>query len=118
MFRKRYVYQIDQTIKVKNCLICKQTKPIKEFHRDKTTKGGYAGRCRDCSSALMKKYYGENSREISLKKKIIRGTPGGRQKELDYSKQYYESNKASIKERVKKNRAGKKTIKVKKVKTI
>ena len=53
----------------KVCNICNECKPLDEFHKDKTKKDGYGGKCKICKSSYIKKYYIDNKEEISEKNK-------------------------------------------------
>jgi len=42
---------------MKQCAICHESKPLEEFHRNKSKKDGRDSRCRQCKSGLYKSYY-------------------------------------------------------------
>ena len=44
----------------KTCVKCRNKKPVKEFNKNKSRKGGYSNVCRDCSKEESKKYYNKN----------------------------------------------------------
>ena len=45
---------------MKVCERCKESKPISEFHKNKSRKDGLMGMCKECNSARMKKWHAEN----------------------------------------------------------
>jgi len=47
---------IDERQAVKTCIKCGQAKPVGQFHRDKSKKGGYRNECRDCACARVRDY--------------------------------------------------------------
>jgi hypothetical protein len=53
----------------KVCNICNECKALDEFHKDKTKKDGYRGKCKICQSSYIKKYYIDNKEEVSEKNK-------------------------------------------------
>jgi len=48
--------QKEKPLEEKICTICKKTKPISHFSRDRTAKGGYDHRCKECKKAQTRKY--------------------------------------------------------------
>ena len=40
---------------MKQCIICKQTKPLTDFHKDKQVKDGHDPRCKKCKIAYLNK---------------------------------------------------------------
>jgi hypothetical protein len=78
-------------METKKCTICKESKLLCEFNKNKTTKDGFNNLCRECSKSISKKYYQENRERhkkiISLRnKKLIKEN---RQKLFDF----YKNNK-------------------------
>ncbi len=45
---------------MKRCNVCKETKELTEFHKNKTTPDGAAKRCKECSSRLSREYHEAN----------------------------------------------------------
>jgi hypothetical protein len=45
---------------MKKCLICKKSKNLEEFNKNKYKKDGRQSKCRECSKMLGKKYYQDN----------------------------------------------------------
>ena len=45
---------------MKHCYRCKSTKDRGEFHKNKSTKSGYAAYCKECSSKIQKKIYSKD----------------------------------------------------------
>ena len=50
--------------KNKPCSICKMSKPLDEFHKDRSSVSGYDGRCRSCTHSRQKGYYEKNKNEM------------------------------------------------------
>jgi hypothetical protein len=48
----------------RTCRVCKETKPISEFHKDKTKKYGVTSICKICSVNERRKYYLSNTDHI------------------------------------------------------
>lgn len=44
----------------KTCRICKETKPISEYHPNKSCKQGVLGTCKSCYKIRISKWYSEN----------------------------------------------------------
>ena len=49
---------------VKKCGHCGHTKPISEFHKDKTKKFGVGSTCKECAKKISKEYYYKHSDHI------------------------------------------------------
>ena len=56
----------------KVCNICGENKLVSEFHKDKSKKDGYRGKCKSCQSEYIKEYYKDNMVELKTKNKIWR----------------------------------------------
>lgn len=56
-------------MKTKYCPKCKQDKPLTKFNKDKHTKSGYHGWCKECQSTQSKKYRSNPDVKKSLLKK-------------------------------------------------
>ena len=41
----------------KRCTMCKQWKPLDQFHRNRTKKDGLQGRCKPCNIAINRQWY-------------------------------------------------------------
>jgi hypothetical protein len=39
---------------MKTCNKCHQEKPLSEFYKDKTSKDGHGGRCKECAREISK----------------------------------------------------------------
>jgi len=50
---------------MRKCYICKTSKNISEFYRDKYSKNGFAFRCKDCDKVIHREYYKKNKKVIS-----------------------------------------------------
>lgn len=48
---------------LKRCYKCEEVKPLAEFHKDRTKKGGHSAQCRTCTSVYQKIYNGEHREE-------------------------------------------------------
>ena len=66
----------------KTCTKCGETKPLDDFHRDKTRAGGRKPYCKECVREYARRYYEENS-----------------DKELDRHRRYREENRDKERER-------------------
>lgn len=40
----------------KRCYICKEVKPVSEYHGNRRLKGGYSSRCKDCNREYIRDY--------------------------------------------------------------
>ena len=65
----------------KTCTKCGETKPLDDFHRNKTGAGGRRPDCKECVREYKRSYYEEN-----------------RDKRLEYSRRYYEENRDKARE--------------------
>ena len=66
----------------KACTKCGETKPLDDFHRDKTGAGGRRPDCKECVRERSRSYHEEN-----------------RDKRLEYSRRYHEENRDKVRER-------------------
>ena len=78
---------------LKQCAKCEEWKPREEFRRDKRAKDGLAYRCKECKSAVEKKYRQNNRKRIREYYQNNRGRILGRQRE------YRQNNKERKRER-------------------
>lgn len=62
----------------KNCGTCKESKPLSEYTKNKSSRDGFYSLCKDCKRNRDSLYRGNNKKHIKLSRK-----------------KYYESNKAS-----------------------
>jgi hypothetical protein len=53
----------------KSCNVCKQEKPVLEFHRNRASKDGLAKRCKPCSKAIMAAQYLKDPRKWRAREK-------------------------------------------------
>ena len=72
------------TIETKTCYKCGETKPLDEFHKNKSKKDGRGTECKNCKKELATKYHQEH-----------------REEEKEYFGEYYQKHKERIKKRVK-----------------
>ena len=49
---------------MKICTNCNENKPFSEFYRDKRVEDGFRSRCKECYSAISKKYHQENAERM------------------------------------------------------
>lgn len=76
----------------KKCSKCKQEKPLTEFSKDKSRKGGFYCWCKQCSNVQHKELYRKNKEIILIRQK-----------------KYYSENKELVSQRCKKYRQENKT---------
>lgn len=57
---------------MKVCSKCRESKPLDEFHKDKTTRNGVSSRCKECRKAYAKVYHKKNKDRINAKDKRYR----------------------------------------------
>ena len=65
----------------KTCTKCGETKPLDDFHRDKTRAGGRRPECKECVREDLRRYYEENH-----------------DKRLEYARRYREENRDKVRE--------------------
>ncbi len=65
----------------KKCRICDEMKEIVEFHKKKDTPDGVRNECKECVKIIQKKYKEE---------------PGFKEKQKDYTKNYYDNKKTKL----------------------
>ena len=63
----------------KTCTKCGETKPLDDFHRDKTGAGGRRPDCKECVREYKRRYHEEN-----------------RDKRLEYNRRYHEENRDKV----------------------
>lgn len=49
---------------MKQCIKCKNQKPLSEYHKDKTKRDGFVSACKQCKNKYRKKYYEENASRL------------------------------------------------------
>ena len=90
----------------KTCTKCGETKPLDDFHRDKTRAGGRYPHCKECRRERNRRRYEENrdkERERNRRRyeenrdkereRNRRYREENRDKMLDYKRRYYEENR-------------------------
>jgi len=93
----------------KICNICKQSKNISEFHRDKTKKDGFKKNCKICRKKESSKYYKNNISKIKVQQKKY--YLENKEEYYKRNKKHKENNNAKIKEYFKKyNKKNRKKI--------
>lgn len=96
---------------MKVCIQCKQAKTVNHFNKDKTRKGGYSYKCKECISInskyfylqnqdkykqKSKHYYNEHIEEHALRSKnYIKNNPIWHK---NYQAEYFTNNKSKIRE--------------------
>ena len=53
---------------MKTCSICKETKPLSDFAKQRARKDGLHQYCKHCNNELRKKYYHYNKKRINTLK--------------------------------------------------
>lgn len=66
---------------MKTCTKCGETKPLDDFHRNRSRADGRHSRCRECATEYRRRYYEKN-----------------RDKEREYQRGYRESNRDKLRE--------------------
>ena len=56
---------------MKTCSKCKEEKPLSEFTKNKTKKGGYNYTCRVCTRKYIKEHYESNKQYYSKRSRYI-----------------------------------------------
>lgn len=83
----------------KQCGHCKQTKPIEDFHKDKSTKSGYASCCKLCCKEKSKEIREKFKDKLKEKRKEYdkKYLTTKRSNRLESTKKYYQKNKEKLK---------------------
>lgn len=55
---------------MKQCGICGNHKPYKDYHKSSTSKDGCQHRCKECSKTIRKEYHLKNKEKYNLKNKL------------------------------------------------
>jgi len=61
------IAELEVEERTKTCRICKETKPVSQFHRDRTRGDGYKARCAACSSKGRRKVDAVEARQSDAK---------------------------------------------------
>ena len=81
----------------KTCTKCGETKPLDDFHRNKTGAGGRRPDCKECVREYARRYYEENrDKRLEYSRRYHEEN---RDKTLDYQRRYYEENRDKVRER-------------------
>ena len=83
----------------KTCTKCGETKPLDDFHRDKTRAGGRRPECKECVREYRRRYREENRDKVRESKR--RYYEEGRDKKLEYQRRYYEENRDILNQGIK-----------------
>jgi len=60
---------IDEEVKYKKCIICKEVKPVLEFYKDYSRKDGLCNKCKDCDHKMQRERWAKNKKLKEPKKK-------------------------------------------------
>lgn len=84
------------------CRVCKQRKPLREFHRKKDAKLGSQSICKECCLHRAKKYYLDNKEQIDARTKKYNFEH--KEQRAEYTRRYRLEHKEEEKARFKKYR--------------
>lgn len=85
---------------MKQCYSCKITKPLSEYHNDKSKKDGKVGSCKPCKASYIANYYKNNSEK--MKSTSIKHYYKNREEIRERMREYYLENIEEYRERRKK----------------
>ena len=78
----------------KTCTKCGETKPLDDFHRDKTGAGGRRPDCKECVREYKRRYHEENrDKRLEYNRRYHEEN---RDKVLEYKRRYYEENRDKV----------------------
>ena len=80
----------------KTCTKCGETKPLDDFHRDKTGAGGRKPHCKECVREYKRRYYEENRDKERERNRRYHGE--NRDKVRERKHRYYEENRDKVRE--------------------
>jgi hypothetical protein len=80
---------------LKKCSICKNSKDLFSFHKDKSTTSGYKTACKECTNVKRKNRYNENPYD-----KQYKALPEVKEKEKQYAKNYRNVNSEKVKKSI------------------
>jgi hypothetical protein len=81
-------------LETKVCSKCKESKPLSEYHRNKSIKSGYSCQCKKCFSVTGKSSYTKNREKRLLYSKNHREK--NKDKKAEYLKAYRELNREKV----------------------
>lgn len=81
---------------IKTCSICKESKPLTEFSKNKRRTDGYNRECKSCTREYKKQYYHRNKKKIDDINKLY--WVNNKERLLEGQKEYRNNNRESIKE--------------------
>ena len=76
----------------KTCTKCGETKPLDDFHRNKTGAGGRRSYCKECVREYTRRYYEENRDKARERKRRHY------EENRDNHRRYYEENRDKVRE--------------------
>ena len=87
---------------MKNCIICKEIKPLTEYYNHSGMKDGKLGKCKICTKSHTKKYIQQNKEyKFSYDKNYHKQN---KEKIKEQHKEYYQQNKQQYKEHYQQNK--------------
>lgn len=78
-------------MKAKRCSKCKETKPVSEFHRNRTAKDGLHYECKPCNKGKVQRYYEANKEKVAEYQRRYR--EANKEKIAETSRRRYEANR-------------------------
>jgi len=81
-------------LKTKICSKCKESKPLSEYHKNKSMKSGYCCQCKKCFSLTGKSSYVKNREKRLVYSKNY--TQKNKDKKAEYLKTYRELNREKV----------------------
>ena len=75
---------------LKECCKCGETKPVSEYHKNKTSADGLQYKCRSCEK---KRYQSDKEHILKVRKKHYEAN---KERKLEYRKKHYQANKERI----------------------
>ena len=81
---------------MKTCTKCGETKPLDDFHRNRTKASGWRSRCRECDAKCRRRYYEENRDKVLENRR--RYYEENRDKVLENQRRYLEKNRDKVRE--------------------
>lgn len=76
---------------MKTCPKCGETKPLDDFHRNRSGAEGRQARCRECTAEDRRRYYEANRDKVLERHRGYREE--NRDKELERKRRYYEESR-------------------------
>jgi len=80
---------------MKTCSVCKESKPLSDFHRRRNRPGGYASRCKTCKAVAATAYYEKNKE--SCRAKCLAWHYANKEKSISRTKAWQAANAEAYK---------------------